>query len=94
MNTSGISFKDHADSMDLCQSAVEFAQQTLKPGGHLVCKFYQGSEDKALENELRSLFEKVHREKPNSSRKVWFYSTFCDLKSNVDLAGTTRYLTI
>ncbi|KAL0469897.1 cell division protein ftsj [Neurospora intermedia] len=68
MNTSGISFKDHAGSMDLCYAALSFANDTLKPGGHFVCKFYQGSEDKKLENMLRKLFTKVHRDKPDSSR--------------------------
>ncbi|KAK3503615.1 ribosomal RNA methyltransferase FtsJ domain-containing protein [Neurospora crassa] len=68
MNTSGISFKDHAGSMDLCYAALSFANDTLKPGGHFVCKFYQGSEDKKLENMLKKLFTKVHRDKPDSSR--------------------------
>ncbi len=39
-------------------------------GGHFVCKFYQGAEDKALEKSLKGLFHKVHREKPESSRSV------------------------
>ena len=42
----------------------------LKFGGHFVCKFYQGAEDKALELQLKKLFAKVHREKPESSRSV------------------------
>lgn len=37
-----------------------------------MCKFYQGSEDKAFENRLKKLFDKVHKEKPESSRKVSF----------------------
>jgi len=68
MNTSGIAFKDHAGSMDLCSAALTFAQDTLKVGGHFICKFYQGSEDKALEMRLKQLFKFVHREKPESSR--------------------------
>jgi hypothetical protein len=36
----------------------------------LVCKFYQGSEDKQLEAKLKKLFTVVHREKPESSRSV------------------------
>lgn len=35
-----------------------------------MCKFYQGSEDKQLENKLRKMFERVYREKPDSSRSV------------------------
>ncbi|KAF2012302.1 FtsJ-domain-containing protein [Aaosphaeria arxii CBS 175.79] len=68
MNTSGIAFKDHAGSMDLCMAALNFGFDTLRTGGHFLCKFYQGSEDKALEMTLRRLFTKVHREKPDSSR--------------------------
>ncbi|CAD6505317.1 BgTH12-00809 [Blumeria graminis f. sp. triticale] len=68
MNTSGIKFKDHAGSMDLCNAALNFAQETLKVGGHFVCKFYQGSEDHLLETKLRKLFRNVYRQKPDSSR--------------------------
>ncbi|KAI0506299.1 23S ribosomal RNA methyltransferase [Xylaria bambusicola] len=68
MNTSGMTFRDHAGSMDLCLAALQFASDTLRPGGHFVCKFYQGSEDKDLELKLKKMFGKVHREKPDSSR--------------------------
>jgi len=89
MNTSGVSFRDHAGSMvwichdwlvergadevelqDLCDAALRFAFDTLRTGGHFVCKFYQGAEDKAFELRLKALFAKVHREKPESSRSV------------------------
>ncbi|PSS27413.1 hypothetical protein M430DRAFT_23866 [Amorphotheca resinae ATCC 22711] len=68
MNTSGINYKDHAGSMDLCAAALQFARDTLKVGGHFVCKFYQGGEDKELEGQLKKMFRAVHREKPESSR--------------------------
>ncbi|KAK4087919.1 hypothetical protein Purlil1_7677 [Purpureocillium lilacinum] len=68
MNTSGNAFRDHAGSMDLCNAALQFASDTLRPGGHFLCKFYQGAEDKKLEKRLKGLFAKVHREKPESSR--------------------------
>ncbi|KUL88917.1 hypothetical protein ZTR_03609 [Talaromyces verruculosus] len=68
MNTSGISFRDHAGSMDLCRAALQFSFNVLKFGGHFVCKFYQGPEDKVFEKQLKALFEKVHRLKPESSR--------------------------
>ncbi|ROT34621.1 23S ribosomal RNA methyltransferase [Sodiomyces alkalinus F11] len=69
MNTSGIAFHDHARSMDLCHAALHFASDTLKHGGHFICKYYQGPEDRAFEKLLKRLFTKVHREKPESSRK-------------------------
>ncbi|KAJ4303390.1 2' O-ribose methyltransferase [Kalmusia sp. IMI 367209] len=68
MNTSGIAFKDHAGSMDLCMAGLTFSFDTLRTGGHFLCKFYQGPEDRALETKLKRLFAKVHREKPDSSR--------------------------
>ncbi|KAF2195331.1 FtsJ-domain-containing protein [Zopfia rhizophila CBS 207.26] len=68
MNTSGMAFRDHAGSMDLCMAALTFSFDTLRTGGHFLCKFYQGSEDKAFEKKLKKLFQKVHREKPDSSR--------------------------
>ena len=55
---------------DLCAAALQFASDTLRPGGHFVAKFYQGAEDKKLEQRLKKLFTKVHREKPESSRSV------------------------
>ncbi|PYH90533.1 23S ribosomal RNA methyltransferase [Aspergillus ellipticus CBS 707.79] len=68
MNTSGISFRDHTGSMDLCHAALNFSQEVLRSGGHFVCKFYQGAEDKVLERQLKDLFHKVYRLKPESSR--------------------------
>ena len=70
MNTSGMAFRDHAGSMDLCNAALEFAFDTLKPGGHFICKFYQGAEDKLLEKRIKRLFDKSHRDKPVASRSV------------------------
>ncbi|VUC21779.1 unnamed protein product [Clonostachys rosea] len=57
MNTSGVPFRDHARSMDLCNAALSFASDTLKPGGHFVCKFYQGNGDRDFEARLKPLFE-------------------------------------
>ncbi|KAK8874521.1 FtsJ-like methyltransferase-domain-containing protein [Apiospora arundinis] len=68
MNTSGMSFRDHAGSMDLCLAALQFASDTLRSGGHFVCKFYAGSEDRELEQKLKKMFGRVFREKPDSSR--------------------------
>lgn len=51
-------------------AALTFSFDTLKTGGHFLCKFYQGSEEKAFETKLKRLFAKVSREKPDSSRSV------------------------
>lgn len=68
-NTSGINLKDHTGSMELCNAALEFALSCLRIGGHFVCKFYQGDEDKELEKKIRQSFGRVNREKPDASRK-------------------------
>ncbi|KAK1728867.1 FtsJ-like methyltransferase [Colletotrichum acutatum] len=87
MNTSGMAFRDHAGSMDLCGAALHFADDTLKNGGHFVCKFYQGSEDREFEKKLKTLFAKVFREKPESSRSDSKEAYFVALrrKGNVSL---------
>ncbi|KAI0430702.1 FtsJ-like methyltransferase [Xylaria sp. FL1042] len=85
MNTSGMSFRDHAGSMDLCLAALKFASDTLRTGGHFVCKFYQGSEDKDLELMLKKMFGKVHREKPESSRSESKEGYFVALRRKGDV---------
>ncbi|KAF2493759.1 FtsJ-domain-containing protein [Lophium mytilinum] len=82
MNTSGVAFRDHAGSMDLCMAALTFGFDTLRTGGHFVCKFYQGAEEKALETRLKRLFQKVHREKPESSRSESKEAYFVALRRN------------
>jgi 21S rRNA (uridine2791-2'-O)-methyltransferase len=57
-------------------AALVFSFDTLKTGGHFLCKFYQGTEEKAFENKLKRLFAKVSREKPDSSRTVcWSWNS-------------------
>lgn len=51
-------------------AALTFCFDTLKSEGHFVAKFYQGSEDKLLEQKICRLFHKVHRDKPSASRSV------------------------
>ncbi|KAI0911244.1 23S ribosomal RNA methyltransferase [Ustulina deusta] len=85
MNTSGMGFRDHAGSMDLCLAALQFASDTLRTGGHFVCKFYQGSEDKDLELKLKKMFGKVHREKPESSRNESKEAYFVALRRKGDV---------
>ncbi|KAF9887570.1 rRNA methyltransferase 2, mitochondrial [Aspergillus nanangensis] len=84
MNTSGMSFRDHAGSMDLCRAALQFGFEVLRPGGHFVCKFYQGVEDKELEKQLKGLFQKVHRLKPESSRNESKEAYFIGLTRKAD----------
>ncbi|KAL8779872.1 MAG: hypothetical protein Q9213_006742 [Squamulea squamosa] len=90
MNTSGNNLRDHAGSMvrynDLCDAALRFAFDTLRSGGHFVCKFYQGAEDKALETRLKILFSKLYRDKPESSRSESKEAFFVALRRKEDLS--------
>lgn len=67
--TCGNSATDHIRSMLLCDIALDFAMQTLKPGGSFVCKLFQGGEEKQLIEKLRKAFTKAAYEKPEASRK-------------------------
>ncbi|KAI9045123.1 23S ribosomal RNA methyltransferase [Aspergillus affinis] len=89
MNTSGINSKDHAGSMtkDLCHAALLFSYKALKIGGHFICKFYQGAEDRDLESQLKALFEKVHRVKPQSSRNESKEAFFIGLRRKQTAKG-------
>lgn len=84
-NTSGLQVRDHAKSIDLCDAALIFAIETLRPGGHFVCKFFTGSEDKDLEARLKRAFAKVRREKPEASRKESREMYFIALKKKNDV---------
>jgi len=68
-NTSGIAVRDHGTSMDLCDGVLAFAIDVLKPGGSLICKFYQGAEDSEMQKRFAKVFTRVKRGKPEASRK-------------------------
>ncbi|KAK6542972.1 2' O-ribose methyltransferase [Orbilia ellipsospora] len=68
MNTSGIATRDHTVSMNLCNAALLFCIDVLKPGGSFVCKFYQGAEDKAFMKNVERVFNHAKKFKPDSSR--------------------------
>lgn len=59
---------DHLRIMNLAELAADFARQTLKPGGHFVCKLFMGGEEKPFSEELRKDFNKVVFFKPSASR--------------------------
>ena len=50
-------------------AALDFTYDTLVTGGNFLCKFYTGAEDGEFERRLKKMFTKVHRIKPDSSRK-------------------------
>lgn len=67
-NTTGHATTDHLKSMNLCYSVLEFSHEYLKPGGNLLCKFFQGSDDRELLDEAKKIFKTTKLVKPKSSR--------------------------
>jgi 23S rRNA (uridine2552-2'-O)-methyltransferase len=54
--------------MYLCELAMDFCREALKPGGSLVVKVFQGEGFEPFLRDLRARFDKVTSRKPNASR--------------------------
>ncbi len=67
-NISGNYSIDHARSVDLCTHALNFARQTLRPGGSLVMKIFEGDMINAFLKDVRSSFTSVKLHSPKASR--------------------------
>lgn len=59
---------DHLRVMALCETALEFAIEVLKPGGTFICKVLRGGTERALLDTLKKRFAKVVHVKPPASR--------------------------
>lgn len=60
---------DHARSMWLCNTALDTTVQLLKPGGHFVCKIFEGEETKEFVDSVKKHFTTVKKFSPTASRK-------------------------
>ena len=67
-NMSGQKCMDQIRSMHLVELALDFAVQTLKPGGVFVTKVFQGAGFEAWLQAVRSHFTMVKSRKPEASR--------------------------
>ena len=67
-NTTGIADVDHDRSMYLVELALDFAKQTLVPGGDFVVKVFQGRGFQDFVKQLRGSFKTVKFRKPPASR--------------------------
>lgn len=67
-NISGQYSIDHARSVDLCTHALNFARQTLRPGGSLVMKIFEGDMINQFLAEVRRDFSAVRLHAPKASR--------------------------
>ena len=82
-NVTGMAAVDQPRAMYLCELALDFAGQVLKPGGGFVVKVFQGEGFDQLVRNLRSRFNKVVTRKPKASRpksrEVYLVATGFDL---------------
>ncbi len=66
---SGHRATDHLRIMALCEAALEFAVEVLKPGGIFLAKVLQGGAETALLQRMKQHFTSVKHVKPGASRK-------------------------
>jgi len=67
-NISGVAAVDQPRAMYLCELALEFARQTLRPGGEFLVKVFQGEGFDDFFRQMRESFGKVVTRKPQASR--------------------------
>ncbi|WP_374353204.1 23S rRNA (uridine(2552)-2'-O)-methyltransferase RlmE [Chitinimonas sp.] len=67
-NISGMAVIDQAKSFYLCELALEFCADWLKPGGNFLVKTFQGSGYNEYLQQMRAMFQTVVSRKPAASR--------------------------
>ena len=67
-NITGVASVDQPRSMYLCELALDFARETLRPGGGFVVKVFQGEGFDSYLKQLRESFSRVVSRKPKASR--------------------------
>jgi 23S rRNA (uridine2552-2'-O)-methyltransferase len=68
--TTGHKGVDAARSFSLCEAALSIAQKVLLPGGHFICKIFQGQDFKQFQETVKAAFNELKIFKPQSSRKA------------------------
>ena len=67
-NISGVILSDQARQYELCELALDFAVNWLKPDGAFLVKVFQGVGFEEFRAQMRQAFEQVLIRKPDSSR--------------------------
>ena len=67
-NTTGHQRTDHLRIVALIEAAAAFALDSLKPGGTLLAKAFQGGETAEIAGRLKIAFAEVRHLKPKASR--------------------------
>jgi 23S rRNA (uridine2552-2'-O)-methyltransferase len=60
---------DQARSAWLCESALHVVTQLLQPGGHFICKIFEGEDTKAFIEKVKQHFMVVKTFSPEATRK-------------------------
>jgi 23S rRNA (uridine2552-2'-O)-methyltransferase len=66
---SGCYSVDQARSAWLCECALHVADQILKPGGHFICKIFEGEDTKKFIEDVKHRFTVMKTFSPEASRK-------------------------
>ncbi|WOI54572.1 RlmE family RNA methyltransferase [Parvularcula sp. LCG005] len=66
--TTGHKATDHMRIIALAESALDFAEEVLSPGGVFLAKVLQGGSEKSLLDRLKNKFRTVAHAKPKASR--------------------------
>ncbi len=69
-HTVGDRFTDHVRQLALAELARDRALDLLSPGGHFVCKVFDGQDAHAFVQSLRPHFETLRRIKPEATRQT------------------------
>ena len=67
-NVSGVWEVDHARQIELARCAVRVGGLVMRGSGNMLVKVFQGSEVKAFQDEMRSMFSEFRIVKPQASR--------------------------
>jgi len=68
--TTGIRITDQARSFELCELALNVADEFLKPGGTFICKLFHSDDFIALRERIKKSYQKFEALKPESTRKM------------------------
>ena len=68
-SASGHKQTDHLKIMALCEAALEFAREVLKPGGVFLAKVLRGGTEHTLLDSMKRDFETIRHIKPKASRQ-------------------------
>jgi 23S rRNA (uridine2552-2'-O)-methyltransferase len=60
---------DQARSAWLCECALHTVQKVLRPGGHFICKIFEGEDTKSFIEKVKQQFMVVKTFSPEASRK-------------------------